>query len=154
MPWMSSIASTSICQSPDYLAKMAEILKCTSPAEKCPLNITLSDVCPRTHFCNRDMYEFIENVPKERNDNRSTLKLIIDNDYVVYVEDAESYDFQSFFGEVGGTLGQCYQISENEFCMRKAAHTGCPNNNYIFLKAQCSYKNDSISKNVSLLRQQ
>ena len=42
---------------------------------------------------------------------RQTLKIFIDNDYVVYVEDTPSYDFQSFFGEVGGTLGLLLGIS-------------------------------------------
>ena len=42
---------------------------------------------------------------------KATLKLIIDKDYVVYVEDFVSYDFQSFFGEVGGTLGLLLGVS-------------------------------------------
>ena len=39
------------------------------------------------------------------------MQLIIEKDYVVYVEDFVSYDFQSFFGEVGGTLGLLLGVS-------------------------------------------
>ena len=41
----------------------------------------------------------------------ASLQLIIEKDYVVYVEDFVSYDFQSFFGEVGGTLGLLLGVS-------------------------------------------
>ena len=38
-------------------------------------------------------------------DSRSYLKIDLQNTYVQNVEDNIAYDFQSFIGEVGGTLG-------------------------------------------------
>ena len=38
-------------------------------------------------------------------DSRSYLKIELQNTYVQNVEDNIAYDFQSFIGEVGGTLG-------------------------------------------------
>ena len=38
-------------------------------------------------------------------DSRSYLKIDLQNAYVQNVEDNIAYDFQSFIGEVGGTLG-------------------------------------------------
>ena len=67
-----------------------------------------NQACPKVQFCKRNIFDFKESSTDQK---LTSLKLIIDKDYVVYVEDVVSYDFQSFFGEVGGTLGLLLGIS-------------------------------------------
>ena len=56
------------------------------------------------------IYEFVEGT-NTVSSYLTSLDLKIGNKYVIYVIDFVSYDFQSFFGEVGGTLGLMLGIS-------------------------------------------
>ena len=56
------------------------------------------------------LYEFVEGTSTVSS-YLTSLDLKIGNKYVIYVIDFVSYDFQSFFGEVGGTLGLMLGIS-------------------------------------------
>ena len=67
--------------------------------------------CTRILPCKHDLYDFVEVDITSSPFVDTSLELQIGNNYVIYVMDYKSYDFQSFFGEVGGTLGVLLGIS-------------------------------------------
>ena len=67
--------------------------------------------CPRTQPCKHCLYDFVEVDITSSGFVDTSLELQIGNKYVIYVIDFVGYDFQSFFGEIGGTLGFLLGIS-------------------------------------------
>ena len=108
MPWMH-LQKRQLCQNVESLDKLGKIMRCIYPSEKCPLDQKgLEKSCPRFQFCQRTIFDFDE---EEKTGQSGSLKIAIQHDYVVHVKDFVSYDWQSFIGEVGGTLGLLLGIS-------------------------------------------
>jgi hypothetical protein len=110
-------ANTSLCRG-DILTKVAAKFKCYMSAKSelqryCTPEVgpERPEICSKLHKCQHTMLSFIEAELKNGLGNFGYLKIELDNDYVVYVEDFYSYDNQSFIGEVGGTLGLLLGIS-------------------------------------------
>ena len=108
MPWMLTKLVDSLCEKPKSLETLAKFMidskKNECGNDPCSFNMTLANqACPKVHSCSRSIFDFQESSTEKSQPN--SLKIIIEKDYVVYVTDFISYDFYSFFGEVGGTLG-------------------------------------------------
>ena len=107
MSWMATKLVNNLCKTPKSLETIATFMiemndKCRN--DPCAINMTLvNQACPKVHSCSRSIFDFQESSREKPQPN--SLKIIIEKDYVVYVSDFISYDFNSFFGEVGGTLG-------------------------------------------------
>ena len=62
--------------------------------------------CPKWPKCKRSLYNLESLSTNERIDGiHSTLHIKLKSPNVLNIVDSYSYDFQSFIGEVGGTLG-------------------------------------------------
>ena len=108
MPWMAITTANEFCKAPKSLKTMVKFMISSSGIsclyDPCPINRTLADqACPKVQFCKQSLFKFQESSKETK--WTATLKLTVGEDYVVYVTDFISYDFNSFFGEVGGTLG-------------------------------------------------
>ena len=107
MPWMLTKLVDNLCETQKSLETLPRFMiekndKCRN--DPCSFNMTLANqACPKVHSCSRSIFDFKESSTERSQPN--SLKIIIEKDYVVYVTDFISYDFYSFFGEVGGTLG-------------------------------------------------
>ena len=107
MSWMATKLVDNLCNTPKSLEILAKFIidmndQCRN--DPCSFNLTLANqACPKVHSCSRSIFDFKESSAERSQPN--SLKIIIEKDYVVYVSDFISYDFNSFFGEVGGTLG-------------------------------------------------
>ena len=116
MPWMSTNIPSKVCESTKSLQQLYDVMSCTTGTtqnEFCPgtspFNNMIMTQCPREHPCHLWIFNYQDlNDPTS---GRELLKLTLDSDYVVTVTDIWSYDFQSLFGEVGGTLGLLLGIS-------------------------------------------
>lgn len=115
MPWMTSVpdaAGVALCTSAESLRILVQIYNCSvDPATNCINDQWKKEIasCSRLLACQHSIYDHV--LIANETFYASTLKIIVDNEYVVYVDDFVSYDFNSFFGEVGGTLGALLGIS-------------------------------------------
>ena len=121
MPWSKS--STDLCQigqNPDYsydglLQKWGCYKKggyCYDPHKKASV-LHQVEPCFATPSCKRSIYEinYQPLLDRVHGTQRSLLKIQLSSPYVQVVQDSNSYDFQSFIGEVGGTLGLTLGLS-------------------------------------------
>ena len=116
MPWMSSNATTKVCESAKSLQQLYNVMSCTTgqnnefcPGKTTELQFNNLTQCPREQPCKLWIFTYYD--IKDPTSGRELLKLNLDSDYVVMVTDIWSYDFQSLFGEVGGTMGLLMGIS-------------------------------------------
>ena len=118
MPWMSNNATqdemkkSNVCQSPESLRQLYNAMSCTS---RCLFTNPFfksvnSTKCPREQPCHLWIFSYYD-IKDPSSSSRELLKLNLDSNYVVVVKDIHSYDFQSLFGEVGGTMGLLIGIS-------------------------------------------
>lgn len=118
MPWMSNNATqdemkkSNVCQSPESLRQLYNAMSCTS---RCLFTNPFfksvnSTKCPREQPCHLWIFSYYD-IKDPSSSSRELLKLNLDSNYVVVVKDIHSYDFQSLFGEVGGTMGLLMGIS-------------------------------------------
>ena len=118
MPWMSNNATqeknkqSNICESAESLRQLYDAMSCTG---RCLFtnpffNSVNSSQCPREQPCQLWIFSYYD-IKEPKESSRELLKLNLDSNYVVVVTDIHSYDFQSLFGEVGGTMGLLMGIS-------------------------------------------
>ena len=67
--------------------------------------------CPGIQSCHRAKYDFDLREIYLKNQNHTTLKIMMFDPIVEYSIDFISYDFQSLIGEIGGTLGLTIGLS-------------------------------------------
>ena len=67
--------------------------------------------CPGIQSCHRAKYNFELKESYRKNQNHTTLKIMMFDPIIEYSIDFISYDFQSLVGEIGGTLGLTIGLS-------------------------------------------
>ena len=112
MPWMSNSTIQDIGNSSESLLQLYDVMTCTSRCLNTnPFFKSVNSIeCPREQPCDLWIFSF-QDMKDPSSSSRELLKLYLDSDYVVVVKDIYSYDFQSLFGEVGGTMGLLIGIS-------------------------------------------
>ena len=119
MPWSQS--KLDLCQVGQHNQSLKELVnrwqcfKNEHSTSDCSKNQdrTLSRSCKSPLNCKRSIYEVSYQPLAERISgvNRSLLKIQVSSPYVQVMKDSRTYDFQSFIGEVGGTLGLTLGLS-------------------------------------------
>jgi hypothetical protein len=90
-------------------SELVKAWKCYYDGSACPLGTKsyIPETCSKNPKCQRSIYQMNLQPLKDvlPGINNSLLKIQLASPHVQYIEDSHSYDFQSFIGEVGGTLG-------------------------------------------------